>query len=316
MNARWKALVACLMLMLASRAAQASVQETVKYIHTDALGSIVAVTNANGQVIERRAYEPYGAQLLPDMQDGPGYTGHVQDAATGLVYMQQRYYDPQIGRFLSIDPVAAGPGLNFNRYSYAANNPYRFTDPDGRDCVSVDGVTRCRVPVTGSRIPVVVSFPTPPGVSGIQKTGSSTSHVYDVRTSHRKSDRSVQQSIVNDPTPGNDRPATPTGTPNNATPTKGGRALLAKFGSLLPGGSGDSPVNSYSATDQSGNTWVINVTQPGHGLHFGYVLRGSVGGQAISIGEGWAIPQAIPVLSGYINNVWIDHNQRNVDDAH
>lgn len=134
MNARWKALVACLMLMLANRAAQASVQETVKYIHTDALGSIVAVTNANGQVIERRAYEPYGAQLLADMQDGPGYTGHVQDAATGLVYMQQRYYDPQIGRFLSVDPVEEdqSSGDNFNRYWYARNNPYRFADPDGR----------------------------------------------------------------------------------------------------------------------------------------------------------------------------------------
>jgi RHS repeat-associated protein len=41
----------------------------------------------------------------------------------------QRYYDPQIGRFLSVDPVTT----NFNRYNYANNNPYRFSDPDGRD---------------------------------------------------------------------------------------------------------------------------------------------------------------------------------------
>ena len=46
----------------------------------------------------------------------------------------QRYYDPQIGRFLSVDPVTADTvsGWNFNRYNYAANNPYKFTDPDGR----------------------------------------------------------------------------------------------------------------------------------------------------------------------------------------
>jgi len=58
----------------------------------------------------------------------------VQDSATGLTYMQQRYYDPVIGRFLSVDPVTAypKPGANFNRYWYAANNPYRFKDPDGR----------------------------------------------------------------------------------------------------------------------------------------------------------------------------------------
>ncbi|WP_242112241.1 RHS repeat-associated core domain-containing protein, partial [Luteimonas aquatica] len=59
---------------------------------------------------------------------------HVLDAATGMNYMQQRYYDPAIGRFLSVDPVTAyeKPGANFNRYWYANNNPYRFIDPDGR----------------------------------------------------------------------------------------------------------------------------------------------------------------------------------------
>jgi uncharacterized protein RhaS with RHS repeats len=48
--------------------------------------------------------------------------------------MQQRYYDPVAGRFLSVDPVVADPntGTNFNQYWYANNNPYKFTDPDGR----------------------------------------------------------------------------------------------------------------------------------------------------------------------------------------
>jgi len=107
---------------------------TVEYLHTDALGSIVAVTNSAGQVIERREYEPYGRQLKPTvLADGPGYTGHVSDAATGLDYMQQRYYDPGIGKFLSADPVrASNAGANFHRYKYAANNPYRFTDLDAR----------------------------------------------------------------------------------------------------------------------------------------------------------------------------------------
>lgn len=51
-----------------------------------------------------------------------------------VALMQQRYYDPGIGRFLSVDPVTAdgNTGGNFNRYKYAANNPYKFTDPDGR----------------------------------------------------------------------------------------------------------------------------------------------------------------------------------------
>ena len=49
--------------------------------------------------------------------------------------MQQRYYDPAIGRFLSVDPMASDMqiGWNFNRYNYAANSPYTFVDPDGRE---------------------------------------------------------------------------------------------------------------------------------------------------------------------------------------
>jgi peptidoglycan L-alanyl-D-glutamate endopeptidase CwlK len=57
------------------------------------------------------------------------------DGQTGLTYMQQRYYDPQVGRFLSVDPVTAlakGDMRHFNRYAYAYNNPHTFTDPDGR----------------------------------------------------------------------------------------------------------------------------------------------------------------------------------------
>jgi len=122
-------LVAGLVLVLPASA------QTVTYIHTDALGSIVAETDEAGNVIKRYTYEPYGAVVGEDVTDGPGYTGHVSDAATGLSYMQQRYMDPQLGIFLSVDPVTAygNPISQFNRYRYANSNPYRFTDPDGRE---------------------------------------------------------------------------------------------------------------------------------------------------------------------------------------
>ncbi|MFZ5639022.1 MAG: RHS repeat domain-containing protein [Pseudomonadota bacterium] len=105
-----------------------------KYQHTDALGSPVAVTNAAGQVTERMDYEPWGAIIGNPTRSGIGYTGHVMDGATGLTYMQQRYYDQSVGRFLSVDPVTAyeKPGSNFNRYWYANNSPHKFVDPDGR----------------------------------------------------------------------------------------------------------------------------------------------------------------------------------------
>lgn len=108
--------------------------QTVEYIHTDALGSPVAVTDASGSVVERTDYASYGDVLNGAVEDGPGYTGHVSDAATGLSYLQQRYMDPQLGVFLSVDPVTAyeQPVGQFNRYRYANGNPYKFTDPDGR----------------------------------------------------------------------------------------------------------------------------------------------------------------------------------------
>jgi RHS repeat-associated protein len=75
------------------------------------------------------------------VSNGPGYTGHVQDAATGLVYMQQRYYDAQIGRFLSVDPVAATVD-DFNRYAYVSNDPLNKTDPSGT-CEAPTGTRIC-----------------------------------------------------------------------------------------------------------------------------------------------------------------------------
>lgn len=121
---------AMLLVGLASWSASA---QNVRYVHTDVLGSISVVTDQSRNVVEYREYEPYG-QSLSALKDGPGFTGHVGDSQTNLIYMQQRYYDPELGRFLSVDPVTALQGdlRHFNRYAYAYNNPYKYSDPDGR----------------------------------------------------------------------------------------------------------------------------------------------------------------------------------------
>jgi RHS repeat-associated protein len=106
------------------------------FVHTDLLGSVVAEsTPAPVNVTHRDLHEPYGAPSNGIYIQGPDYTGHVTDAASGLSYMEARYYDPLAGRFLGTDPVHVdlNSGGNFNRYWYANNNPYRFVDPDGRD---------------------------------------------------------------------------------------------------------------------------------------------------------------------------------------
>jgi len=108
---------------------------TTTYIYTDHLGSPLAEADASGNISAIFDYAPYGGQALSPPRNGPGFTGHVSDAETSLIYMQARYYDPSIGRFLSIDPSppAGDAWRKHNRYWYAEGNPYVNVDPDGRD---------------------------------------------------------------------------------------------------------------------------------------------------------------------------------------
>jgi RHS repeat-associated protein len=116
---------------------------SIQYAHVDVLGSPVAHTGPTATLLNRSRFEPYG-YVAAGTKPGPnasviGFTGHVQDPETDLVYMQQRYYDPIAGRFLSVDPVVtdAATGKSFGRYHYVDNNPYRYIDPDGRRLVAV-----------------------------------------------------------------------------------------------------------------------------------------------------------------------------------
>jgi RHS repeat-associated protein len=109
---------------------------TVTYVYTDPQGTPLAEADASGNITARFDYAPYGTAVasMSPAPNGPGYTGHVNDPDTGLVYMQARYYDPGTGRFLSVDPVepSAGNPFNFSRYAYANNNPVSNTDPTGQ----------------------------------------------------------------------------------------------------------------------------------------------------------------------------------------
>jgi len=111
------------------------------YLHPNLIGSAVSGTDSSGIVVWNEAYTPFGEKLNEnDVNDNLGsFTGHIEDSETGLTYMQARYYDPVIGRFLSVDPVGFKNVRNFNRYAYANNNPYNYIDPDGRDTRFIGG---------------------------------------------------------------------------------------------------------------------------------------------------------------------------------
>jgi RHS repeat-associated protein len=107
---------------------------TMHLYYTDPQGTVLAKTDAQGNILERYDYRPYGGIVGGTAPNGPGYTGHVNDPETAFMYMQARYDDPGAGRFLSPDPVGPSPGdlFGFNRYTYADNNPIINIDPDGR----------------------------------------------------------------------------------------------------------------------------------------------------------------------------------------
>lgn len=201
----------------------------------------------------------------------------------------------------SNDPVKANPntGASFNRYSYANNNPYRFTDPDGRDCISAYGTTTC------STANYVVSFPTQKGFRDFT-TNSPNYHAYSVPASTPGKTLEQNQAYVkNNPTPGFSSPATPNGTFNDATPVIGGLSPVAI-----------SPVTSFSLTNQlNGQPVVVNVTLPGHPLESGIVVRQPTvdanGNTTIqNWGEGTSKLQAPGSLTAEpINSVWTEQKQ-------
>lgn len=116
------------------------------YLHPDHLGSPAAATDTSGNLQWREDFTPFGEARQAPWQNGDqaGYTGHIHDADTGLTYMQARYYDPIVGRFLSNDPVgfAEGGVGYFNRYSYVANDPINAIDPDGNFALTLGGEVR------------------------------------------------------------------------------------------------------------------------------------------------------------------------------
>jgi RHS repeat-associated protein len=98
---------------------------------TDNLGSVTQIADANAKVVWSSEYTPFGKTAgIEGLYSFDGsYAGHEVDADTGLVYMWNRWQDPETGRFISEDPARAGT----NFYVYANNSPLVFADPTGLD---------------------------------------------------------------------------------------------------------------------------------------------------------------------------------------
>ena len=113
---------------------------TLCYFLTDQLGSVVAVTDSDGGLINQSRYLPFG-QVRTDLdtitQTDFGFTGQRNldaqgnDFSLGLMDYHARFYDPYITHFSQPDSISMGGPQGLNRYSYVLNNPINFTDPTG-----------------------------------------------------------------------------------------------------------------------------------------------------------------------------------------
>jgi len=130
-----------------------------RYMHLDQLGTPRLVTGASGVKVAEHELAPFGIEPTPlwedtthgfDREDPMRFTGHERDFAQlsrmvttpYLDYMHARSYNPNGGRFLSVDPMRLDDSdpQSFNRYAYVANNPTLLTDPYGLfECAGVSG---------------------------------------------------------------------------------------------------------------------------------------------------------------------------------
>lgn len=113
------------------------------FTYKDHLGSIVALTDENGDVVLEQSFDAWGRYRNPNdwtynnVNESPtwlrGYTGHEHLPHFELINMNGRIYDPILGRMLSPDRYIQDPtsSQSYNRYSYVWNNPLRYTDPSG-----------------------------------------------------------------------------------------------------------------------------------------------------------------------------------------
>ncbi|WP_024657570.1 RHS repeat-associated core domain-containing protein [Pseudomonas syringae USA007] len=115
-------------------------ENTICYFHLHEIGTPLEMTDAEGQIVWQAKYAPWGLikqLVVNEVEQNLRFQGQYFDVETGLHYNTFRYYDPEIGRFITQDPIGLSGGENLYLY---APNPYGWVDPLGW-CVSAN-VTR------------------------------------------------------------------------------------------------------------------------------------------------------------------------------
>jgi len=114
-------------------------EQKLYYFHTDQIGTPLEMTDVDGSIVWQATYKAWGeveALAVNEVEQNLRFQGQYFDDETGLHYNTFRYYDPQVGRFITQDPIGLGGGVNLYEY---ASNPVDWIDPLGLSCESLKG---------------------------------------------------------------------------------------------------------------------------------------------------------------------------------
>lgn len=146
---------------------------TVYYYVTNLQGDVVRIVDASGNTVASYEYDPYGKVISATgtlAEVNPiRYRGYYYDNETGLYYLQSRYYDPAIGRFVNADNYAStGQGIvGNNMFAYCNNSPINEYDPNGHEPISLSILALCAIAALACTVIVAVGTKI---ISSIQQT--------------------------------------------------------------------------------------------------------------------------------------------------
>ena len=116
------------------------------YYHRNLQGDVIGLYIYTGAQVVSYTYDPWGKLLSITDTSGTDigtinplrYRGYYYDTETGFYFLQSRYYDPTVGRFINADGyVSTGQGISsYNMFAYCLNDPVNHSDPDGNFCIT------------------------------------------------------------------------------------------------------------------------------------------------------------------------------------
>ena len=137
---------------------------TTRYVHHDSVGSVRALTDETGVVVDARGYEAFGTMNVEAGSDPLPYrfAGEPFDGTSKLAYHRARWMDSRLGRFAGIDPFAGAvrDPRSLHGYAYAANDPSNKVDPNGREFDLVSMMAAVNVRISIARIQLTAAFAT------------------------------------------------------------------------------------------------------------------------------------------------------------